>query len=162
MILWKIYHQKYMLGSKYYSCYNLQQTFKTSVWYGEYLVKYKNKHLLACTVIAKSALWQMCIWIWSTMMCPRMQGTHLERKCTVLEDTLLKLWSCAGIKNFHFSILSRQILGAPNLFTIGTWVLYQWVKWPGHKADHSLPTSAKVKKMWVYTSNPPYLLWCSA
>jgi hypothetical protein len=24
------------------------------------------------------------------------------------------------------------------------------------KAEHSPPTSARVKKMWVYTSNPPY------
>jgi hypothetical protein len=35
----------------------------------------------------------------------------------------------------------------------------QWI--PGGKAarreaDHSPPTSAKVKKMWIYTSTPPY------
>jgi hypothetical protein len=27
----------------------------------------------------------------------------------------------------------------------------------GHEADHSLPTSAEVKKMWFYTSTPPYV-----
>jgi hypothetical protein len=27
---------------------------------------------------------------------------------------------------------------------------------PGHDADHSPPASAKVKKMWIYTSTPPY------
>jgi hypothetical protein len=40
----------------------------------------------------------------------------------------------------------------------------QWVLWalsPGGKpsglqADHSPPTSAEVKKMWFYTSTPPY------
>jgi hypothetical protein len=27
----------------------------------------------------------------------------------------------------------------------------------GRKADHSPPTSAKVKKMWIYKSTPPYV-----
>jgi hypothetical protein len=33
---------------------------------------------------------------------------------------------------------------------------------PGGKADHSLPTSAEVKKTWIYTSTPPYVFmaWC--
>jgi hypothetical protein len=30
------------------------------------------------------------------------------------------------------------------------------VKRPGHEADHLPPTSAEVKKMWIYTSTPPY------
>jgi hypothetical protein len=30
------------------------------------------------------------------------------------------------------------------------------VKRPEHEADHSPPTSAEGKKMWVYTSTPPY------
>jgi hypothetical protein len=30
------------------------------------------------------------------------------------------------------------------------------LKRPGGEADHSPPTSAKVKKMWIYTSTPPY------
>jgi hypothetical protein len=32
------------------------------------------------------------------------------------------------------------------------------VKLPEREADLSLPTSAKVKKMWIYTSTPPYAL----
>jgi hypothetical protein len=38
------------------------------------------------------------------------------------------------------------------------WVpgLSQGVKRPGHEADHSPPTSAEVKKMWIYTSTPLY------
>jgi hypothetical protein len=35
----------------------------------------------------------------------------------------------------------------------------QWIpgiKRPGSEADHSPPTSAKVKKMWIYTFIPPY------
>jgi hypothetical protein len=31
------------------------------------------------------------------------------------------------------------------------------VNWQGHKADHSPPTSAKVKKTWTNTSTPPYV-----
>jgi hypothetical protein len=31
-----------------------------------------------------------------------------------------------------------------------------WVKQPGHEADHSPPAGAEVKKMWIYTSTPPY------
>jgi hypothetical protein len=30
------------------------------------------------------------------------------------------------------------------------------VKRPGREADHSPPTTAEVKKMWIYTSTPPY------
>jgi hypothetical protein len=30
------------------------------------------------------------------------------------------------------------------------------VKWQGREADHSSPTSAEVKKIWIYTSTPPY------
>jgi hypothetical protein len=31
------------------------------------------------------------------------------------------------------------------------------VKLPEPKADHSPPTGAEVKKMWIYTSTPPYV-----
>jgi hypothetical protein len=31
------------------------------------------------------------------------------------------------------------------------------VKRPRHDADHSLPTIAKVRNMWIYTSTPPYV-----
>jgi hypothetical protein len=30
------------------------------------------------------------------------------------------------------------------------------VERPGREADHSPPASAEVKKMWIYTSTPPY------
>jgi hypothetical protein len=33
---------------------------------------------------------------------------------------------------------------------------------PEREAEHSPPTSAEVKKMWLYTSTPPYafMMWC--
>jgi hypothetical protein len=61
------------------------------------------------------------------------------------------------VKNFHFSMLSTPDLG-PTQPPI-QWIpegLSLGVKWPGCEADYSPPTSAKVKKTWVYTSTPPY------
>jgi hypothetical protein len=30
------------------------------------------------------------------------------------------------------------------------------IKRPGREADHSPPASAEVKRIWIYTSTPPY------
>jgi hypothetical protein len=38
--------------------------------------------------------------------------------------------------------------------------LSQVVKQPEYEADHSLPTGAKVKQTWLYTSTPPIKLHC--
>jgi hypothetical protein len=79
------------------------------------------------------------------------------------EEDVLPL-ICNGIrpgrvKNFLFSTSSRQVLG-PTQSPI-QWVpgaLSPGVKRPGRETDHSLPTSAEVKKTWIYTSNPPVRL----
>jgi hypothetical protein len=42
--------------------------------------------------------------------------------------------------------------GSPNLLSNG----YPGVKRQGRVAAHSPPASAEVKKMWIYTSTPPY------
>jgi hypothetical protein len=58
-----------------------------------------------------------------------------------------------GAKNFHFSVSSRPALGS-------TQPPIEWVpgvKRQGREADCSPPTSAEVKKMWIYTSTPPYV-----
>jgi hypothetical protein len=39
----------------------------------------------------------------------------------------------------------------------GSGVSFPGVKRQGREAGHSPPTSAKVKKMWNYTSTPPYV-----
>jgi hypothetical protein len=44
----------------------------------------------------------------------------------------------------------------PTSYTMGTGSSFTGVKQPGREADHSPPTSAEVKKMWIYTSTPPY------
>jgi hypothetical protein len=57
-----------------------------------------------------------------------------------------------GSRCFVVSTPSRRALGS-------TQPHIQWVpgvKRPGREDDHSPPASAEVKKMWIYTSTPPY------
>jgi hypothetical protein len=44
----------------------------------------------------------------------------------------------------------------PTSYPIDTGALSPGVKRPGREADYSLPASAELKKMWIYTSIPPY------
>jgi hypothetical protein len=41
-------------------------------------------------------------------------------------------------------------------YIMGTGSSFPGVKRPGREVNHSPPTSAEVKKMWIYTSTPPY------
>jgi hypothetical protein len=75
-----------------------------------------------------------------------------------LDDQGVRVRVPRGGKNFHFSLSSRPALG-PTQPPI-QWVpgpLSPGVKWPGREANNSAPTSAEVKKTWVYTSTPPYV-----
>jgi hypothetical protein len=61
-----------------------------------------------------------------------------------------------SVESRIFSTSSRPALGStqpPIQWVPGT--LSPRVKQPGREADH-WPTSAEVKKMWIYTSTPPY------
>jgi hypothetical protein len=42
-------------------------------------------------------------------------------------------------------------------YKMGTGASFLGVKRQGREADHSPPTSAEVKKMWIYTTTPPYI-----
>jgi hypothetical protein len=53
----------------------------------------------------------------------------------------------------HFSISSRPALESTQLPI--KWI--PGVKRQGREADHSPPTSAEAKKMWIYTSTLPYV-----
>jgi hypothetical protein len=60
---------------------------------------------------------------------------------------------------FLFTTASRTEMGPtqpPNQWVPGAISL--GVKWPGHEADHSPPSSAEVKECVDYTSNPPIRL----
>jgi hypothetical protein len=66
--------------------------------------------------------------------------------------------SCPGeVEIFHFSMSSGPALGCtqPPIQWVSE-ALSPGVKRPGREADHSPPTSAEVKKMWIYTSTPSY------
>jgi hypothetical protein len=57
-----------------------------------------------------------------------------------------------------FSTTSRPALTPTQPHIL--WVLgfiFPGVKRQGREADHSTPISAEVKKMWIYTSTPPYV-----
>jgi hypothetical protein len=68
--------------------------------------------------------------------------------------------SCSSpgeVKNFHFSMSSGSGVH-PTYYPMGTGGSIPGVKRPGREAGHSPPTSAEVKKMWVYTSTSPIRL----
>jgi hypothetical protein len=44
----------------------------------------------------------------------------------------------------------------PTSYPMGTGGSSSRIKRPGREADHSPPTSAEVKKTWIYTSTPTY------
>jgi hypothetical protein len=61
-------------------------------------------------------------------------------------------------KKFSFLHIVQTGSGVhPTSYKIGTGGSFPGVKRQGREADHSLPTSAEVKKMWIYTSTPPYV-----
>jgi hypothetical protein len=75
-----------------------------------------------------------------------------------LDDREVGVRVPTGVKNFLFSKSSRPALRS-------TQPPLQWVpgiKRPGSEVDHSPPTSAEVKKMWIYTSTPHTPSWRSA
>jgi hypothetical protein len=53
--------------------------------------------------------------------------------------------------------MSRPALGVhPTSYPMGNEGSFTGVKRPGREADQSAPSSAEVKKMWIYTSTAPY------
>jgi hypothetical protein len=67
-----------------------------------------------------------------------------------------------GSRIFSFPRRPDQLWGPPNLLFNGFRGLFPWDITQGREADHSPPASTEVKKMWIYTSTPPYASWRSA
>jgi hypothetical protein len=60
------------------------------------------------------------------------------------------------VKNFFLHVVQTGSEAHLASCPTGTGVLSPGVKRQGREADHSPPASAEVKKMWIYTSTPPY------
>jgi hypothetical protein len=78
----------------------------------------------------------------------------MSKKPVILSHYLIS----SKVKNFLFSKLSRP---APR----STLPPIQWVPGalsPGHEVDHSPPTSAEVKRMWIFTYTPHTPSWRTA
>jgi hypothetical protein len=69
-----------------------------------------------------------------------------------LDDQGVGVQVPVGSRIFSSPCRPDRLWGPPSLLSNG----YQGVNWQGHEADHSPPTNAEVKKMWAYTSTPPY------
>jgi hypothetical protein len=106
----------------------------------------------------RSKLNKRCVNIFSFCSSPKKPRWHIR-----YSDWLRAGWhrgqslSPNRVKNSLLSRSSRPALEptqAPIQWVLGA--LSPVVKQPGHEADHSRPTSADIKKMWIYTSTPPY------
>jgi hypothetical protein len=65
--------------------------------------------------------------------------------------------SSSPVRVKKFSLLHIVQTGSrvhPTSYKMGTGDSFPGVKRKGREADHLLPTSAEVKKMWIYTSTP--------
>jgi hypothetical protein len=131
-------------------------------------------------------VWTELYWYFAWMYCFHLQGWRVSQATNIQEEPCLLClffgegglhwhWRCQDsivgiatvlwvrrpssrssspgrVKNFLFSKSSRPALEP-------TQPPIQWVPGalsPGCEADHSPPASVEVKKMWIYTSTPPY------
>jgi len=63
----------------------------------------------------------------------------------------LKFYVLATVSTLALGPIQPPIQGVPRALT-------PEVKWPGCEADQSLPSTAKVRNAWCYTSTPPTCL----
>jgi hypothetical protein len=95
---------------------------------------------------------------------------------TISRDSVVDIATCYGVDDlgvvvrvpvgsriFSSPCLPDRLWGRPNLLSNGYWgIISPGVKRPELEADHSPPTSAEVKKIWIYAPTPPYavMTWC--
>jgi hypothetical protein len=74
-----------------------------------------------------------------------------------LDDTGVGVQIPVGSRIFSSPRHPYQLWGPPSLLSNGYQGLFPpGGKQQGREADHSPPASAKVKKVWIYTSTPTY------
>jgi hypothetical protein len=75
-----------------------------------------------------------------------------------LDDGVVGVRVPVGSRIFSSPHRPDRLRGPPSLlFNVYGGLFSRGVKRPGREADHSPPTSAEVKKTWMYTSTPPYV-----
>jgi hypothetical protein len=72
-----------------------------------------------------------------------------------LDDRGVGVQVPVGVRIFTSPSLPDRLWGPSNLLSSGYWGLFPRGL-SGLKADYSPPSSAEVKKLWIYTSAPPY------
>jgi hypothetical protein len=79
-----------------------------------------------------------------------------------LDDWWVGVRVPVGSRIFSSSRRPDRLCGSPNLLSKGYRGSFPGIKRSGLEADHSPPTSAEIKKKWIYTSAPPYafMAWC--
>jgi hypothetical protein len=74
-----------------------------------------------------------------------------------LDDRGVRVQVPVDLRIFSSPRHPDRLWGPLNLISNGVpGALSPGVKRPGREADYSPAASAKVKKMWIYTSTPPY------
>jgi hypothetical protein len=68
-----------------------------------------------------------------------------------LDDRGVEFRVPVGSRIFSSPRRPDRLWGPPTSYPVGTEGSF-----PGGEADHSPPASAEAKKMWIYTSTPPY------
>jgi hypothetical protein len=80
----------------------------------------------------------------------------------VLDDHGVGVRVPVGSRIFSTPVVQTGSGVDPTSYPMVLKALSPGVKRQGREADHSLPTSGKVKKMWIYTSTPHTSSWHSA
>jgi hypothetical protein len=84
---------------------------------------------------------------------------HLPYGRMGLSSLLNPLLESSSLDPLESSVASRPVQKPTQPPTHWVpWAPFLGVKWPGHEAYHSSPSSAEVKKAWSYTSTPPKYL----
>jgi hypothetical protein len=119
----------------------------------------KDFHALDCTVAVIGAIEYKHMQLECNTNKPKMISAVGTATGYELEDQGVGVRVPVGSRNFDSPSLPDRLWGPTNLLSNGHGgALSPAVKRLGSEADHSPPASVEVKKMWIYTSTPPYSL----